>query len=230
MCVCKHWGHNTWTNTSEQTACTIWSDCCNLIRDNRTYTIKLSTHHALYTRLLVCAIRVSGFWWVKSPTKTVLDVYTLWYACFEAHWIPGKREIDELPDEDHQKKQLAERDWVSCYQLSFDIRCQLANLYIPAVLGVVISSLLQVYKLTCHSSVHDHLRTKYRGYTPCTFHFQHSPPPPTHTSPHTLHPHTPSQVFYQVLNFGMIVSSALMIWKGLMVVTGSESPIVVVLR
>lgn len=27
----------------------------------------------------------------------------------------------------------------------------------------------------------------------------------------------------------MIVSSALMIWKGLMVVTGSESPIVVVL-
>jgi len=37
------------------------------------------------------------------------------------------------------------------------------------------------------------------------------------------------QIFYQVLNFAMIVSSALMIWKGLMVVTGSESPIVVVL-
>ncbi|TSL89897.1 Signal peptidase complex catalytic subunit SEC11A [Bagarius yarrelli] len=37
------------------------------------------------------------------------------------------------------------------------------------------------------------------------------------------------QLYYQVLNFGMIVSSALMIWKGLMVVTGSESPIVVVL-
>ncbi|XP_014662894.1 PREDICTED: signal peptidase complex catalytic subunit SEC11A [Priapulus caudatus] len=37
------------------------------------------------------------------------------------------------------------------------------------------------------------------------------------------------QMVYQVLNFGMIVSSALMIWKGLMVVTGSESPIVVVL-
>lgn len=37
------------------------------------------------------------------------------------------------------------------------------------------------------------------------------------------------QLFYQLLNFGMIVSSALMIWKGLMVVTGSESPIVVVL-
>ena len=33
----------------------------------------------------------------------------------------------------------------------------------------------------------------------------------------------------QALSFGMIVSSALMIWKGLMVVTGSESPIVVVL-
>ena len=35
--------------------------------------------------------------------------------------------------------------------------------------------------------------------------------------------------YIQVLSFGMIVSSALMIWKGLMVVTGSESPIVVVL-
>jgi signal peptidase I len=34
---------------------------------------------------------------------------------------------------------------------------------------------------------------------------------------------------FQGLSFGMIVSSALMIWKGLMVVTGSESPIVVVL-
>jgi len=39
----------------------------------------------------------------------------------------------------------------------------------------------------------------------------------------------PRQLYYQILNFGMIVSSALMIWKGLMVVTGSESPIVVVL-
>jgi len=37
------------------------------------------------------------------------------------------------------------------------------------------------------------------------------------------------QLLYQVLNFAMIVSSALMIWKGLMVMTGSESPIVVVL-
>jgi len=37
------------------------------------------------------------------------------------------------------------------------------------------------------------------------------------------------QFLYQGLSFGMIVSSALMIWKGLIVVTGSESPIVVVL-
>ncbi|XKL60248.1 hypothetical protein PGB90_001264 [Kerria lacca] len=37
------------------------------------------------------------------------------------------------------------------------------------------------------------------------------------------------QFIYQVLSFGMIVSSALMLWKGLMVITGSESPIVVVL-
>nr|CAB3265927.1 signal peptidase complex catalytic subunit SEC11A [Phallusia mammillata] len=37
------------------------------------------------------------------------------------------------------------------------------------------------------------------------------------------------QVYFQFLNFAMIVASALMIWKGLMVVTGSESPIVVVL-
>ncbi|KAK0425309.1 hypothetical protein QR680_009135 [Steinernema hermaphroditum] len=37
------------------------------------------------------------------------------------------------------------------------------------------------------------------------------------------------QMLYQILNFAMIVSSALMIWKGLMVVTNSESPIVVVL-
>ncbi|OQR76645.1 signal peptidase complex catalytic subunit SEC11C-like [Tropilaelaps mercedesae] len=37
------------------------------------------------------------------------------------------------------------------------------------------------------------------------------------------------QISFQVLNFAMIVSSALMIWKGLMVFTGSGSPIVVVL-
>jgi hypothetical protein len=34
----------------------------------------------------------------------------------------------------------------------------------------------------------------------------------------------------QGLNFGMIVCSALMIWKTLMVVTNTESPVVVVLR
>merc|ERR1711981_579640 len=37
------------------------------------------------------------------------------------------------------------------------------------------------------------------------------------------------QALYQFLNFGMVVSSALMIWKSLMIVSGSESPIVVVL-
>ena len=39
-----------------------------------------------------------------------------------------------------------------------------------------------------------------------------------------------AQFSTQALNFFMIVSSALMIWKGLSVVTNSESPIVVVLR
>ncbi|KAJ8782778.1 hypothetical protein J1605_009860 [Eschrichtius robustus] len=37
------------------------------------------------------------------------------------------------------------------------------------------------------------------------------------------------QLYYQVLNFATIVFSALVIWKGLMVLTGSESSIVVVL-
>jgi hypothetical protein len=37
------------------------------------------------------------------------------------------------------------------------------------------------------------------------------------------------QVLYQFLNFAMIVSSALMLWKGLFVLTHCESPIVVVL-
>eukprot|EP00590_Aulacoseira_subarctica_P011700 CAMPEP_0172423764 /NCGR_PEP_ID=MMETSP1064-20121228/17725_1 /TAXON_ID=202472 /ORGANISM="Aulacoseira subarctica , Strain CCAP 1002/5" /LENGTH=184 /DNA_ID=CAMNT_0013165297 /DNA_START=68 /DNA_END=622 /DNA_ORIENTATION=+ len=37
------------------------------------------------------------------------------------------------------------------------------------------------------------------------------------------------QLLFQVLNLAMIVFSALMIWKGLMVVTKSESPVVVVL-
>ncbi|XP_045144649.1 signal peptidase complex catalytic subunit SEC11C-like [Echinops telfairi] len=35
------------------------------------------------------------------------------------------------------------------------------------------------------------------------------------------------QLYYQVLNFAMVVSSALMLWKGLLVLTGSESPFVV---
>jgi signal peptidase I len=33
----------------------------------------------------------------------------------------------------------------------------------------------------------------------------------------------------QVINLGMIVSTALMIWKGLVLATNSESPVVVVL-
>lgn len=37
------------------------------------------------------------------------------------------------------------------------------------------------------------------------------------------------QLIFQILNFGLIIASALTIWKGLMLVTGSESPIVVVL-
>ena len=38
------------------------------------------------------------------------------------------------------------------------------------------------------------------------------------------------QLTYQALNLAMVVFSALMIWKGLMVLTASESPVVVVLR
>lgn len=38
------------------------------------------------------------------------------------------------------------------------------------------------------------------------------------------------QLAFQALNLAMIVLSALMIWKSLMVVTKSESPVVVVLR
>ncbi len=38
------------------------------------------------------------------------------------------------------------------------------------------------------------------------------------------------QLGTQGLNLAMIVFSALMIWKGLMVVTASDSPVVVVLR
>ncbi|EGD82773.1 signal peptidase complex catalytic subunit SEC11C [Salpingoeca rosetta] len=40
---------------------------------------------------------------------------------------------------------------------------------------------------------------------------------------------TKRQILFQVMNVALVVFSALMIWKGLMVVTGSESPIVVVL-
>jgi len=39
----------------------------------------------------------------------------------------------------------------------------------------------------------------------------------------------PRLIFQQLISFGLVVSTALMIWKGLMVVTGSPSPIVVVL-
>ncbi|PQQ01004.1 signal peptidase complex catalytic subunit SEC11A [Prunus yedoensis var. nudiflora] len=38
------------------------------------------------------------------------------------------------------------------------------------------------------------------------------------------------QVLTQAVSLGMIVTSALIIWKALMCVTGSESPVVVVLR
>jgi lipopolysaccharide/colanic/teichoic acid biosynthesis glycosyltransferase len=38
------------------------------------------------------------------------------------------------------------------------------------------------------------------------------------------------QLSFSVLNLAMIVFSALMIWKTVMVVTASESPVVVVLR
>lgn len=38
------------------------------------------------------------------------------------------------------------------------------------------------------------------------------------------------QLAFQGLNLAMIVLSALMIWKSLMVITKSESPVVVVLR
>jgi len=37
------------------------------------------------------------------------------------------------------------------------------------------------------------------------------------------------QILEQIISFGLIVSTALMIWKSLMVISGSESPIVVVL-
>lgn len=39
----------------------------------------------------------------------------------------------------------------------------------------------------------------------------------------------PRQVALQVLNFALVLSTAFMLWKGLSVVTDSQSPIVVVL-
>ena len=39
----------------------------------------------------------------------------------------------------------------------------------------------------------------------------------------------PREVIFQAVNLALVVCSALMIWKSLMVVTGTESPIVVVL-
>src|SRR4051794_15548833 len=39
----------------------------------------------------------------------------------------------------------------------------------------------------------------------------------------------PTQLAHQVLNLALIVCSAIMIWKGLVVCSGSESPVVVVL-
>lgn len=39
-----------------------------------------------------------------------------------------------------------------------------------------------------------------------------------------------AQVLLQLLNFAAVIASGLMIWKGLGLVTNSESPIVVVLR
>jgi hypothetical protein len=38
------------------------------------------------------------------------------------------------------------------------------------------------------------------------------------------------QVLLQVLSFASVISSGLMIWKGLAIITNCESPIVVVLR
>jgi hypothetical protein len=51
------------------------------------------------------------------------------------------------------------------------------------------------------------------------------------TAPRYAHTHTapPPQLSFSVLNLAMIVFSALMMWKALMVVTRSESPVVVVL-
>ena len=42
--------------------------------------------------------------------------------------------------------------------------------------------------------------------------------------------HHDYQVLLQILNFATVISTGLMIWKGLGIVTNTESPIVVVLR
>ena len=42
--------------------------------------------------------------------------------------------------------------------------------------------------------------------------------------------HATHQVLFQLLNFAAVIASGLMIWKGLGLLTNSESPIVVVLR
>ena len=47
---------------------------------------------------------------------------------------------------------------------------------------------------------------------------------------YTLRDMRKRQLAHQVLNLAMIVCSALMIWKSLMVITESDSPVVVVLR
>lgn len=41
---------------------------------------------------------------------------------------------------------------------------------------------------------------------------------------------SPRLIIQQLISFGLIVCTALMIWKSLMIMSGSESPIVVVLR
>jgi hypothetical protein len=45
----------------------------------------------------------------------------------------------------------------------------------------------------------------------------------------SIHRKADSQLLFQALNFLTVVSSGLMMWKGLCLVTNSESPIVVVL-
>merc|ERR1712196_159383 len=46
---------------------------------------------------------------------------------------------------------------------------------------------------------------------------------------HTLRSMNRRKAGHQVINLGMVILSALMIWKGLIVVTSGEAPVVVVL-